>query len=103
MDLPRIPNPTPITVPAQAEKTFPDFYLSCLRLHSDPQQGTDAELTCVAYNKTTQELGPHARLIRKQNLDVLAAQRVAAGKPALAQAMAALVIAVAELIAEEPE
>ena len=103
MELPRIPNPKPIRVPAQAEKTFPDFYLSSLRLHSDPEQGTDVDAVCVAYNKKTQELGPQSRLLRKQNLEALAAERMEAGKPALAQAMAALVNAVAELIAEEPE
>lgn len=62
-DLPQIVSSTPVVVPAVAEKTYPDLYITGLNLQTG-ETPTDQSLIVglSAYNYTTKELAPRASI-----------------------------------------
>ena len=102
MNLPRIRSPKAVTVPSVEAKTFPDLFIVQLLIQSSPAGTMEATIRTVPYNHDTKEAGPegHNRLIHLSDLETLAASRAAEGKPVLARALAGVVEAVDELVAE---
>jgi len=101
-ELPRIPAAKPVTVPAADAKTFPDVFMTQMHLTATPGGESVARLHLVPYNYETGEVGPEdeSRVVRIAKLKSVAARRAAEGKPALAQALGAVLAAVAELVGE---
>jgi len=103
MNLPRIRAPKTVTVPPVEEKTFPDLFIAQLLIQSSPGGTMEATIRTVPYNHDTKEAGPesHQRLIHLRDLEAMAESRAAEGKPVLARALAGVVEAVDELLAED--
>jgi hypothetical protein len=102
MPLPRIPGAEEIIVPAVAEKTYPDAYMVSLQVIGRPGQTQRAVITYCPYNYDTGEsLTGKDKTIVLKDLMATATERAMANKPALAQAMGAVLLAVAEIIAEQ--
>lgn len=102
MSLPRIPNTEPVVQPATEEKSYPDLYLMHLNIMAQPDGPVRANGTLRPYNYDTDEIGPkeQRKNVHIADLATLAAERAAADKPLLAQAMNNLLAALTELVAE---
>lgn len=99
--LPRIPSATPKEVEAIPAKEFPDWYLRNLTINATPDHPTKCSVALQAYNYDTKEADTEAGpRIEFMNLDEAAAQRAADGKPELAQALGAVLVAVAQIASE---
>jgi len=101
MSLPRIPGAEPVVKPATEEKTYPDRFITSLNIRAEPDGAMQATIRTIPYNYDT---GDFVRSDMSQrripDLAALAAERAAAGKPKLAQALTLVLEAVAELEAE---
>ena len=100
MSLPRIPGAEPVVVPATEEKTYPDRFVTALNIHAQPGGDMRAMIRTIPYNYDTGDFvrEPNQRMI--PDIATLAAERAAADKPKLAQALTLVLEAVAELEAE---
>lgn len=104
MSLPRILSPDTITIPPREELSFPDSHLSGMQ-GSFPVGGEwQLAITFLPYNYETGESGPSSEVVRAElhNLRTLAEQRALAGKPALANALGAVLLAAVEIRGEMP-
>lgn len=100
--LPRIPSATPASIPASEAKTFPDWFMLSLVINAAPESETKCAVSLSPFDYDTGELGPSENAVRIEFADLrtTAASRAADGKPALAQALGAVLLAVAEIAAE---
>lgn len=106
-DIPQIPSTTPLVIPASEEKTYPDWYVRRIEIQASPRQPNTpirATIGGVKYNHATKEVAPESEAARKvinvDNLMDLATQRATEGKPALANAVNAVIAACAEMLNE---
>ena len=105
MDLPRIENTESVQTEAVEAKTYPDIYIMNMRFNTREQQEgkpMGAGIVVRPYNFDTKELAPRSeqRNIQIEDIKALAEERALAGKPALADALTAVLAAVSELISE---
>lgn len=100
MSLPQISNPNPITIPASAEKTFPDAYIVGLQLITLDMSGTKQRLlvTFRPYNQAANELSQSRSHDFSLNINDLWSETARA--PLLAQVMGAIVNVVNLLVQE---
>jgi len=103
MDLPTMiatETETTDAVPAVEAKTFDKYWLDELTITAPDVNGADATVNGVLQNYRDVDGGKEAGTgrvsINIPNAFALAGERVAAGKPALAQALGALLLAIKE-------
>ena len=102
-NLPRIPSHTPTTVPAQAEQSFPDWFVRSLAINAEPAGAMRCAVVLQPYDYASGEAGPAENAVRFEfdDLRTTAGQRAAGNKPALMQALGLVLQAVSEIAAEE--
>lgn len=98
--LPRIPSASPREVPAVEAKTFPDWFMSSLVINSTPGGESKCSVSLVPFNYDTGDASADVVRIEFSDLRATATERALAGKVELAQALSAVLLAVAQVASE---
>lgn len=101
MSLPRIQTTAPVVEPATEEKTYPDVFLNRIMIQSSPGKPSMCRINYSPYNYDTGEKKERNEVICYNNLLAEAQTRAEAGKPALMQAVQALLAATQEIMLEQ--
>ena len=105
MALPRIANTEPIVITPIESKSYPDLYIMGLNINVQirgDQRIMNGRIRSRPFDYDTNELGPETegKVLLVQDMQAVAEQRALAGKPALAQALGAVLTAANEILAE---
>lgn len=100
MPIPKIDNATPVVVPAADEKTFDAWATPLIKITRNPGGGFAIKVDYCPLNYDSGETLDVVDSFYYGDVETIAAQRAAEGKPAFAQAIGALHAALAEIISE---
>jgi len=95
--LPSIPAIRPASRDAVGAKTFNDGFVTRLTINAKPGQAWQSAVTISAYDAESGELGPDGTRIEFDDIRAFAERRAADGKPAMLQALGAVLQAVIDL------
>lgn len=105
MPLPQIPNSgDAVVVPPTSGKTYGDWFVTRINITADAtgNRPMRAQVIASAYDYASGEVAPGSsdKVLTLTDLEAMAVARATAGKPALAEAMGAIIAAVTELLNE---